>query len=873
MTRRIRPGLFRKTLLWLLSAAAAVLLFVLALPFLVERLVLPSLLNTTGFADQQLMVSRFGFRGCTIHIAGRPGTEPLLASGNVRLHWTVSGLLRRKLDGVTGDGLVLNSGRLAGRKNSPRSSPDASPASPEGTGLPFIVEQVRIVNSSIILPKEYGGNVVPVSLSVHRQEPESTAGRDVLRYRTVLAVSDQEVRADFTYDHRRGNVVGRLEGVLNLSSLAATVPVPFSSPGQMAGRADISARYTVGTAPFVLDRIDGEVRLRDVYWRHPPMQLEMTTREGAAVTVAGGRAMYRINLAGLAVTGPMEAEVAADGSVTLAENGIGWQGDIVISPAAGRQVGELFIDEAAPLLLRHEGAFTNGTITGKLTTAANGDQRTGYAVRYREGKFQAAKLEAAADFKLGPAGAGDELTAELSLKVSGITGELPVGAFAVPGVAIRASARQSPENAENRLKVEGSLNVADGGFDLPEPDMRLQGIHLSLPFFLSGQPTPVPGDFRIDDIFLRQERVGGMTGIVRQEQRELVLSGELRTAVLPADPIRLEARARMPQDELPFIELSSSVEQAGFEVAHLAPFHSELKGVSGSGTLDLAGRLAIDRCGLNGGLSVKLRDGNFDIPEAGIAMQNTAFAFHLPSLPRLASAPAQKLTFGMIRGKKVVMHDIIIAFQVESPESLFIERISGRWSGGRIFTGGFRLRPDMQEVEIALICDRLELAQILSQLGLAEAEGEGRMSGRIPLLYADQTIFVDDGFLFTTPGERGNLRIRQSEYLTTGIPADVAQFSPLHFAGAALGNFEYNWAKLNVNSQEENLLLMLQIDGKPKERLPYRFDAERNLFVRLEKGDAGGIDQPIKLDVNFRVPVNELFRHHSQIMRYFLQHK
>jgi hypothetical protein len=219
------------------------------------------------------------------------------------------------------------------------------------------------------------------------------------------------------------------------------------------------------------------------------------------------------------------------------------------------------------------------------------------------------------------------------------------------------------------------------------------------------------------------------------------------------------------------------------------------------------------------------------------------------------------------------MHDVIIAFQVESPESLFIERISGRWSGGRIFTGGFRLRPDMQEVEIALICDRLELAQILSQLGLAEAEGEGRMSGRIPLLYADQTIFVDDGFLFTTPGERGNLRIRQSEYLTTGIPADVAQFSPLHFAGAALGNFEYNWAKLNVNSQEENLLLMLQIDGKPKERLPYRFDAERNLFVRLEKGDAGGIDQPIKLDVNFRVPVNELFRHHSQIMRYLLQHK
>jgi hypothetical protein len=172
----------------------------------------------------------------------------------------------------------------------------------------------------------------------------------------------------------------------------------------------------------------------------------------------------------------------------------------------------------------------------------------------------------------------------------------------------------------------------------------------------------------------------------------------------------------------------------------------------------------------------------------------------------------------------------------------------------------------LAELEFALFGDRLQLAEILTQLGLAEATGVGAVSGRIPLLYRDQQIKVDDGFLFTSPGDRGTLQITRSDHLNVGLPLDTPQFSPLHFAGAALGDFEYNWAKLNIFSEEENLLLKLQIDGKPRQRLPYRFDAKNNVFVRLPEGAAGGIDQPVKLDVNFRVPVNELLRNQQILL-------
>ena len=159
---------------------------------------------------------------------------------------------------------------------------------------------------------------------------------------------------------------------------------------------------------------------------------------------------------------------------------------------------------------------------------------------------------------------------------------------------------------------------------------------------------------------------------------------------------------------------------------------------------------------------------------------------------------------------------------------------------------------------------------MLTQLGLAEAEGGGSVSGRIPLVYRDRKIRVDDGFLFTSPGDKGTLKIIRSSHLDVGLPADTPQLSPLHFAGAALRDFEYNWAKLNIFSEEENLLLKLQIDGRPRQRLPYRFDAQNSVFVRLAEGAPGGIDQPVKLDVNFKVPVNELMRN-QQILQPLLR--
>lgn len=871
----ISSAMLKRLLRWFLAAAAVTFLLLVSLPLLMERIVLPPLLAGRGITGLQLQVSRFGLNGCTIHVAGRPDAPPPAASGNFRIEWTLSGLLRGRLDSITFDSLLLNTGLLSGGKDAGGQAPDISTAQAERGGFPLVIDRLSIVNSFIIFRRDHGALTVPVALSARRQE-EQPFDRETLRYRATLRVGMQELDADFTYDHRQGNLTGQFAGEMNFPTLAGMLAPLFPLPGQTEGRAEIILDYAVRPVPFTLVRIEGAVRLHEFRWNQPETGLAVFSRENGRLTVAGGGREYGVNIAGLVFSAPVAADVDAEANVFFDGNGAGWQGRLVVSPAVGLgkgPAGELFIDEAAPIRLRHRGRIGDGVIKASLLSESDAGEEGGYDLRYGELRIRTAGLEATGDFEFKEADGGEGLKAEAALHGRGIEVEWPDGGFTVPGAAVEVTVSSSSGSEAERMGMEGGLEVTADGLAFHAPALRFGGIRLRLPFILSGGPAQEAGDFRIDDIFFRQERVGGLAATVKQQRRELVMAGELRTVILPETPIVLTAVAGLPENGEPSGRLSWSADKGRLDVARLADFHEGLKNLSGSGTLDLAGNLTITRCGLSGDVIIGLHDGNFDLPDAQIALRDTAFSLHLPDLPHFASAPAQNLSFGTVQGKKVVMQEVMIAFQLESPESLFLEAISARWSGGRVFTGGLRLRPDMQEVEAALICDRLELAGILSQLGLAEAEGEGRMSGRIPLQYADNTIFVDDGFLFTTPGEKGNLRIRRSEQLTMGLPADGARFSPLHFAGAALGNFEYNWAKMYIGSEEENLLLQLQVDGKPRERLPYRYDPEHNVFVRLKEGEKGGIDQPIRLDVNFRVPVNELFRYYSHVIPFLLRFK
>jgi hypothetical protein len=84
------------------------------------------------------------------------------------------------------------------------------------------------------------------------------------------------------------------------------------------------------------------------------------------------------------------------------------------------------------------------------------------------------------------------------------------------------------------------------------------------------------------------------------------------------------------------------------------------------------------------------------------------------------------------------------------------------------------------------------------------------------------------------------------------------------FAAEALKNFSYNWVKLLFNSEGEELYVQMQMDGKPVQSLPFRYDSTTGLLQRIENGEQG-INQPIRLDVNFRLPLNRFLGYSGRI--------
>ncbi|MHB8808881.1 MAG: hypothetical protein ACYC9M_02555 [Desulfobulbaceae bacterium] len=849
----------RKWLLPLCCAAAFILLLAATLPLQVEHFFLPRILENAGLAGYRVAVSRFGLRGCTLHLAAAP-ENGLVRSGTLDLDWTIAGLLRGRLRRLTGDGLLVNPTFSAPQP------PAKKTAGSDAGGLPLLIDRIELRNSFIALPRKGRSFLLPLSFSGQRQE-QATGHNSPLRYKLNLRAGGQEIHADFTLD-QAGLFAGTAQTSLDLSSMTS---LPLPGRGQYQGSTGIDAELAGALRPFRLDKIAGTASLSDFQANWGQALLESAGENAARITLSGGNGTYRLSGSDFTLAGPLTADLAFTSEIFPEDGAIRWQGEVTLQPAPGQQFAEqASLDKVPTLHLRHKGKAEAGRIEIDLQAGPReGQEQQGYALRLREKTFQAEGLSAEARIVVSPESADQWLTATFGVK-SGLAADFGNGRGRVPALVLQGSAILPAPTSGRGLSMQGRLDFTDASLSLIRPEIDLQAVNLALPFSWPGQEQANPGELHIKDISLGKSRLAGFSGAITREANSFSLQGEVRSALLPGSAITVIAGLQPFRAEGLLAEVSWSADQARLAVQELALLHPTLKSLTGTATLDLDGRLRFDQCGLHGDLAASLQDGDFALPEANLHLTDVALDLRLPRLPDLESEPAQHLAIGALNSKKIAITNLTAAFRVESPASLFIEDISAGWSGGRVFSSGLRLQKNLPELAFALICDHLQLAEVLTQLGLAEAEGGGSVSGRIPVVYRDRKLRVDDGFLFTAPGDKGTLKIIRSSHLDVGLPPETPQLSPLHFAGAALRDFEYNWAKLNIFSEEENLLLKLQIDGRPRQRLPYRFDADNSVFVRLAERAPGGIDQPVKLDVNFKVPVNELMRN-QQILQPLLR--
>ena len=192
---------------------------------------------------------------------------------------------------------------------------------------------------------------------------------------------------------------------------------------------------------------------------------------------------------------------------------------------------------------------------------------------------------------------------------------------------------------------------------------------------------------------------------------------------------------------------------------------------------------------------------------------------------------------------------------------MLIERSSFKWCKGNVNAQALRIFPGVSDYDLSLYCDRLNLAELMEQLGVASAEGDGAVNGRIPLEFRKGKIRFDEAFLFSTPGDGGTIHVTGAETLTAGIPQNTSEYAQIDLAKEALKNFDYQWARLKMVTEGEDLRLQLQFDGKPVDPLPFVYKKELGSFIRVEAGGQGSRFQGIRLDVNMLLPLNKILKY------------
>jgi hypothetical protein len=419
---------------------------------------------------------------------------------------------------------------------------------------------------------------------------------------------------------------------------------------------------------------------------------------------------------------------------------------------------------------------------------------------------------------------------------------------------------------QGKPSINGRLKFADTRFEGSPANIVLLGARGSIPFKFPATIAGQKGKISINKTTLNQLDLGSIQAEVQQTASGLSFNGALKNATLPALAVQFSGTSD-------FDNTTDHQTRAHFTISYpptapeidLGKFVPAAAGLTFSGRLWEQGEIVIGRNGMQATAKSSVQNGALRHRENQIAVEGIQTEVLIQDLVKVRSAPGQKLRFARASLGEMNIDNGEIDFQIESARSFLIEKSHFMWCDGNVDAPAIRFKPGINDYQLILYCDRLNLAKVLEQFGAVSVEAEGQLNGRIPLRYRNGLLSFADGFLYTTPGQSGKIRMKDTQILTAGIPPDTPQYVQMELARKALEDYDYTWAKLNLTTEGEDLLLKMQLDGKPAQSLPFVYQKDIGGFAKVEAGVQGSTFQGIRLDVNFRLPLNKILQYQELI--------
>jgi hypothetical protein len=400
------------------------------------------------------------------------------------------------------------------------------------------------------------------------------------------------------------------------------------------------------------------------------------------------------------------------------------------------------------------------------------------------------------------------------------------------------------------------LNCGTQGTGLENTGFSSGPMRLTLPLEWPAPKTNKQGTISLSGVRLDKRTLGNVKARVRQEGTDLAYGGTLYTELLPGLRIPFSGRSSMVRNESDVtFKVAGYALPEGFDPASLSP---GLKGVALSGTLRADGGITVSERGVDSRLGVFLTHGKLTMSEGSTVVDGIDLAYYTPDLFTLRSAPAQTLSFDSLTAGDIALTKGRVVYQLESMRSILVEQAGFDWCGGHVSSRAFRIVPESDEYAVTLFCSELKLSEILEQLGLAKAQGEAALSGELPVTWKNGKISFNGGFLHSTPGEGGTIRVEAMQDLVDAIPEGTPERGQLELAREAVRDFDYKWVRIKADTVGEDLLVRLSVDGKPASTLPFVYKREFGGFIRVTGDVKGSNFQGLRLDVNFSVPLDRI---------------
>lgn len=786
----------------LLACTISFLMF----PFVAETYILPQLMKELPFSTKEFSVSRISpwmIRG-TLNLHDEE--QQFLSIPRFEIHYSPASLLSREIDSLLLDSVTINLTVADGHLQFPDISQDVDsqpPTSEQDSNAPSLILPVPVHR---VFFRNCALNIIDIDQLSITSQSYLTSGTIGLEYqrdsddpnRLSSAAARLSVwgSATFTSEFNLdfGDETHKLSGKLQLPQLTQLAAlIPIPPDYQLGGSANLE--FTLNTVHFsAIDDYQLTANLARFSLKSGNTGIEAPTDEPIIIALDGNQQQAHYSIDNSLINGPLRVPISLSG---------------------GYEFKTRLLSGTGTLTPEHQEAPFSFSFQSDLA------QQTSL-IKYQ---LQADKVL---------------FGQETYLQQFRARGDIRVDGSEWSGVMDATTSKiVSPKN---EVEAKGVHFHTD--FTYPEP----------APALTPGNPSKTTvqksGFFRVDSIEYKNTPSATLNLTFRQVMEGVSFSSLITTPFSDDFQIKCKGNASLSREldfmcEVPATKVSSD---------KFPDYASLDETLTVNGTLAAKGNFFYRQDIFDGSITAAVSDSQLqkgDLLLSGINMR-----LNLPTISKIQSSPSQLCTIKTLESGKIKMSDGKFLFRIEDAQTLLLEKAELTWCGGKVEAASTTLSTGSKQLQTTLYCDRLGFTELLGQFGIEDTDGEGSLNGKLPLKFSDKGISIDNGFLFSTPGNSGIIRFNNTEQLQQGMP-DIKETPYLDYTMRSLENFSYNWTKLTFNTIDDELLLAMQLDGKPEKPLPFGY--KNGHIVPSDKGP--GLQHPIRLDVNFRLPLEDLFQY------------